>query len=107
MAGMLVPQLLESHSLFEEHSLQKPSEYLDKRKPDYLQADLLVGDNDLSLFYGVTPDDEVLSLEHCGWGQGPYPNTLMPKFTGLASEIRQRIPLMTKRCIASSLKSSG
>ena len=87
MAEMLVPQFINPL----EHPVQKSPEYLNKRKSDYLQVDLLVGDNDLSLFYGVTPDDEVLSLEHCGWGQGPYPNTLMPKFTGLASEIRQRI----------------
>ena len=87
MAEMLVPQFINPL----EHPVQKSPEYLNKRKSDYLQVDLLVGDNDLSLFYGVTPDDEVLSQEHCGWGQGPYPNTLMQEFTGLASEIRQRI----------------
>lgn len=71
----------------------KSPKYLSEKKSDYLQIDWLVGGKELSLFYGVTPSDEVLLQEHCGWAEGPYPNTLVPKDTGFAIEIRQQIGL--------------
>ncbi len=70
---------------------QKSPKYLSEKKSDYLQMDWLIGGKELSLFYGVPPNDAILSEEKCGWGQGPYPNTLMPEDTGLAIEIRQKI----------------
>ena len=87
MAQMLIPKS-PGNDLLE----QSP-DYLRTKKSDYLQIDWLIGTDEFSLFYGVTPNGEVLSQEHCGWGKGPLPNTLMSKNTELAIEIRQEIAL--------------
>ncbi len=88
MAEMLIPKSLDT---LDDHLVQKIPEYLAKKKSEYLQMDWWVGGKELSLFYGVPPQDTLLSEEKCGWGQGPYQNTLTPEDAGFAIEIRQKI----------------
>ncbi|MBS1809243.1 MAG: AAA family ATPase [Acidobacteria bacterium] len=88
MAEMLIPKSLDT---LDDHQVQKAPDFLAKKKSEYLQMDFLVGGKEMSLFYGVPPTDARLHEEKCGWGKGPYPNTLMPEDTGFAIEIRQRI----------------